>query len=110
MVNEQPQHMDCRRHGQKAKPATNFGDNMIDWLWQNFISPDFVRYPNFLTIQHRIVARKPPCKKTSLLRPVILIQYRLVTDGETGTHDDSIHHATIVLCAVNVHISSINWG
>jgi len=41
--------------------------------------------------------------KTSSIRPVVSIQYRLVTDRwtHTQTHDDSIYHANIASCSKN---------
>jgi len=48
--------------------------------------PNFWRYPNFLITQCVIGGRKLHAK-TSSIRPVVSIQYRLVTDRRT--HDDS---------------------
>jgi len=50
--------------------------------------------PNFHTTQFRMGGRKPACQKS--FRPVVSIQYWLVTDGRTDgrTQDDSIYRAS----------------
>ena len=49
--------------------------------------PYFSRYLIFLITQCGICRKKPPCQKTSSIRPTVLIEQRLVidTDGQTQT-------------------------
>jgi len=81
----------------------SFLDHTIDLPWRNFVSPEFgAKFqrdaPLFLEVlkfpyNADYGSHEAVMPKTSFLRLVVSIQYRLVTDGQTDgrTHDDGIH-------------------
>ena len=57
--------------------------------------PNFWRYPYFLITQSGIGGKKSTCQETSSIRPVVSIQYRVVSDGRTEGQTDSIYRASM---------------
>ena len=97
----------------RERPSTSCVDYIIDLPWRNFLSPEFGAkfqrevllvlevYPNFIIAQFRINQRKLPCpKKTSSIRLVVSIQYRLVTDRQRDRQMDGHTHDSISCASI----------
>jgi len=97
--------LDRRSCNPQARPSTSSVDHTINLPWRNFLSSEFKakfprKVPLFLvipafpynTVYGRLKEAATP--KTSCIRLVVSIQYRLVTDrqthGRTDRHDDSV--------------------
>ena len=84
--------LDCRRCNPRARPSTSCADHTISLQWRIFLSPEFgVKFQTEVPLSLEVDQTKLLCQKTSYIRLLVSIQYRLVTDGQA--HDDSIYRA-----------------
>ena len=122
---KQPRRVDRRRCRQQALPSTCIVDTTIDLPWRNF--PEFGARGNvpegcILTFEGARISLQQsvgqvegsPRAKASSIRPVVLIQYRRVTDRrtdgrtdkQTDRHDESIYRASIASRGKNLLLST----
>ena len=94
--------------------TTSVVDSAIDLLWRNFLSPEswtksqkdvpwFLEIPKFTYNTGWDKWKGASMPRTSSVRPVVSIQYRLVTEGRTDRHMTTAYIALAWRRAVKIN-------